>query len=267
MARIKTTPACPDDVPSYPRPRSHPPSPPSPKSSNVSTLSPRKSSESLEPFSLSPPKSTTTSAPFKTFKKTYKPRKTKSVDVPKIRKSTRISRKTKHGNQEPTFVNIDDVDLDNPSPQRKEKTVSLSEKMSSTSQKKIKGKDLLEDYLVKSKKSFSIHVFSPHLDSIFAENWAFRPVAVGKVYDFEDLLSGGFDILSPTKHQGWTEFLRMKDVYFPKLVRAFYFKAKGYPNKSIIVSNLKGVEIRLEPDIHADIIGIPKGGMQVMGSN
>lgn len=116
--------------------------------------------------------------------------------------------------------------------------------MPSTSQKKIKGKELLKDYLVKNKKSSSVPVFSPHLDSIFAESWAFRPVAVGKVYDFEDLLSGGFDILSPAKHQGWTEFLRflrMKDVYFPKLVRAFYFKAKGFPDKSIIVSNLKGV--------------------------
>jgi hypothetical protein len=266
MARSKTTPACPDDVLAYPQPRSHPPSPPSPKNSDVSTPSPVKSSEQIEPFSLSPPKSTTTSAPFKTFKRTYKPRKTKSVEI-STRKSARISRKIKPGNQEPAFVNLDDVDLDNPSPQPKEKTISLSEKVSSASKKKIKGKELLKDYLVKSKKNTSVPLFSPHLDSIFAESWALRPVAVGKIYDFEDLLSGGFDILKPVNHQGWTNFLRMKDVYFPKLVRAFYFKAKGYPDKSMIVSNIKGVEIRLEPDTLADIIGIPKGGIQVCGPN
>ena len=58
----------------------------------------------------------------------------------------------------------------------------------------------------------------------------------------------------------------MKDVYFPKLVRAFYFKAKGYPEKNIIVSNIKGIEIKLEHDVLADIIKIPKGGIQVFGS-
>ena len=152
-------------------------------------MSLQKSSETLEPFSLSPPKSTTTSAPFKHFKKTYKPRKTKYVKVPKtLRKSTRISRKSKPGNQKPAFVNLDDVDLDNPSPQPKEKIVSLSKKLSSASKKQDKGKELLKDYLVKSRKhATSVPVFSPQLDSIFAENWAFRPIVVGKVYDFEDL--------------------------------------------------------------------------------
>lgn len=74
MARTKTIHACPyDDSTLCPNPRSHPPSL---NTSEVSTPS-LKADENLEPYSLSPPKSITTSTPFNSFKWTYKPWKTK----------------------------------------------------------------------------------------------------------------------------------------------------------------------------------------------
>jgi len=112
-----------------------------------------------------------------------------------------------------------------------------------------------------------VPAFSPIFYSVFEENWSSRPVSVGKCFDFKDFLLGGSNVLEPVEKLGWKVFLEMKDFHFPKLVHAFYFMAKAFPDKGLIISTIKGVEIKFDPKVLADILKIAKGGIQVFGSN
>nr|XP_012575285.1 serine/arginine repetitive matrix protein 1-like [Cicer arietinum] len=55
--------------------------------------------------------------------------------------------------------------------------------------------------------------------------------------------------------------------YYPDVVRAFYCNAKTFDGKSLIISTIKGVEIKLTPDILASILKLPTEGPSVFGDN
>nr|XP_012567591.1 uncharacterized protein LOC105851373 [Cicer arietinum] len=66
---------------------------------------------------------------------------------------------------------------------------------------------------------------------------------------------------------GWTSFLQTSECYYPDVVRAFYCNAKTFADKSLIISMIKGVEIKLIPDILASILQLPTESPSVFGNN
>nr|XP_004516181.1 pollen-specific leucine-rich repeat extensin-like protein 2 [Cicer arietinum] len=64
---------------------------------------------------------------------------------------------------------------------------------------------------------------------------------------------------------GWTSFLKISEFYFPDVVRTFYCNAKTFADKSLFISTIKGVEIKLTPDILATILQLPTEGPSVFG--
>jgi len=62
---------------------------------------------------------------------------------------------------------------------------------------------------------------------------------------------------------GWTNFFKIKEPYFPKVVQSFSFMAKTFQDKSLITSTIKGVEIILTPEILAKILCITTEGVTV----
>jgi hypothetical protein len=66
-----------------------------------------------------------------------------------------------------------------------------------------------------------------------------------------------------TKPMSWTNFFKIKEPYFPKVVRSFYFKAKTFQDKSLITSTINGVEIILTLEILAKILCITTEGITV----
>ncbi|CAJ2668749.1 unnamed protein product [Trifolium pratense] len=104
-------------------------------------------------------------------------------------------------------------------------------------------------------------------ESIFQEKWRTKPIAPGRFFNFEALKSHPLEIKAYTDFQGWSSFLSLRETYYPRLIQAFYFKAKCDRENSIIRTNVKGVEFELNPDIIADIFKIPNVGFRSYGKN
>nr|XP_004488624.1 uncharacterized protein PB18E9.04c-like [Cicer arietinum] len=102
---------------------------------------------------------------------------------------------------------------------------------------------------------------------LFNEKWAQRPVGIGGVFVFDNLVVDGNAVQHHTDVLGWTSFLKISESYFPDVVHAFYCNAKTFPDKSLFISTIKGVEIRLTPDILANILQLPTEGPSVFGDN
>ncbi|XP_073225686.1 uncharacterized protein [Cicer arietinum] len=65
----------------------------------------------------------------------------------------------------------------------------------------------------------------------------------------------------------WTPFLQIFYCFYPDVVRAFYYKSQTFPEKSLLVTILKGIEIMLTPNILASILDLPNDGPSVFGKN
>ncbi|CAJ2635628.1 unnamed protein product [Trifolium pratense] len=104
-------------------------------------------------------------------------------------------------------------------------------------------------------------------ESIFQEKWRTKPIAPGRFFNFEALKSHPLEIKAYTDFQGWSSFLSLKETYYPRLIQAFYFKAKCDRENSTIRTKVKGVEFELNPDIIADIFKIPNNGFNAYGKN
>ncbi|PNX90012.1 hypothetical protein L195_g046135, partial [Trifolium pratense] len=104
-------------------------------------------------------------------------------------------------------------------------------------------------------------------EAIFQEKWRTRPVAPGRVFNFEALQFHSIEIKAYSDFQGWSSFLTLRENYYPRLVQAFYFKAKCDRENCTISANIKGVEFELNPDIIADILKIPNDGFKFYGKN
>nr|XP_004490181.1 uncharacterized protein LOC101509565 [Cicer arietinum] len=102
---------------------------------------------------------------------------------------------------------------------------------------------------------------------LFKSKWAQCPVGIGRVFIFENLIIDGNVVLHHTDALGWTSFLQTSESYYPDVVRAFYCNAKTFADKSLIISTIKGVEIKLTPEILASILKLPTKGPSVFGDN
>ncbi|CAJ2670144.1 unnamed protein product [Trifolium pratense] len=59
----------------------------------------------------------------------------------------------------------------------------------------------------------------------------------------------------------------MKDTIMPLLVQAFYFNAKVHPEKHLIISNIKGVEIHVTADTISDLLEVKRNGVTLYGKD
>nr|XP_004517023.1 vegetative cell wall protein gp1-like [Cicer arietinum] len=80
---------------------------------------------------------------------------------------------------------------------------------------------------------------------LFNEKWAQRPVGIGRIFVFDNLVVDGNAVQHHTDALGWTSFLKISESFFPDV----------------------GVEIRLTPDILANILQLPTEGPSVFGDN
>jgi len=107
----------------------------------------------------------------------------------------------------------------------------------------------------------------PDLYKIFKEKWGSRPIVPGRYYDFEALKTDNIILQNYTDVIGWTKFLQIREKHYPKLVQAFFFRAKVYPNKALIVSKIKDIEISLTPEDLGKILSLPNDGNCLYGDN
>lgn len=83
----------------------------------------------------------------------------------------------------------------------------------------------------------------------------------------DNLIVEGNSIEHQTDALGWTPFFQISECLYPDVVRAFYCKAHTFPEKSLLETNLKGIEIRLTPAILASILDLPIDGPTIFGKN
>jgi hypothetical protein len=59
----------------------------------------------------------------------------------------------------------------------------------------------------------------------------------------------------------------IKETIFLRLVHDFYFNTNVANEKNLIVSNLKGTEVRVTPKIIGHVLGLPVEGASLYGEN
>ncbi|GAU26421.1 hypothetical protein TSUD_278670 [Trifolium subterraneum] len=104
-------------------------------------------------------------------------------------------------------------------------------------------------------------------EEIFDKYWKTKPVAVSRMYNFAKLSLGGVDLVKFVEPFEWKSFFHIKETVYPLLVQAFYFNAKGYPEKDLLTSNIKDVELVVDPFVIGSIIGIKSEGLKVYGND
>ncbi|GAU12036.1 hypothetical protein TSUD_196600 [Trifolium subterraneum] len=97
--------------------------------------------------------------------------------------------------------------------------------------------------------------------------WMTKPVAVSRLYNFAELSIGGVDLEKFVEPFEWKSFFQIKETVYPLLVQAFYFNAQVFPDKDMITSNIKDVELVLDPYVIGSLIGIKSEGLEVYGND
>src|SRR6266487_4898337 len=94
-----------------------------------------------------------------------------------------------------------------------------------------------------------------------------KPVAVSRLYNFAELSSGGVDLVKFVEPFEWKSFFHIKETVYPLLVQTFYFNVQVFPEKDMITSNIKDVEIVVDPYVIGSVIGIKSEGQKVYGND
>ncbi|GAU43811.1 hypothetical protein TSUD_248000 [Trifolium subterraneum] len=133
---------------------------------------------------------------------------------------------------------IDDFELE---PVTSTKSEPVKTKKSPTPKKKevktaIKEPKTKKKIAVKKSKEklLPAPLIQPEDEEIFQKYWMTKPVAVSRLYNFAELSSG-----------------------------AFYYNAQVFPDKDMITSNIKDVELVVDPYVIGSLIGIKSEGLEV----
>lgn len=62
-------------------------------------------------------------------------------------------------------------------------------------------------------------------------------------------------------------FFQIREKHYPKLVQAFFFQAKVYPDKALIIYRIKDIDISLTPEDLGKILSLPVDGNCVFGDH
>ncbi|GAU10387.1 hypothetical protein TSUD_421760, partial [Trifolium subterraneum] len=145
------------------------------------------------------------------------------------------------------------------SPTPKKKEVKTAVKVPRT-KKKIAVKKSKE-------KLLPAPLIQPEDEEIFQKYWMTKPVAVSRLYNFAELSSGGVDLEKFVEPFEWKSFFHIKETVYPLLVQAFYYNAQVFPDKDMITSNIKDVELVVDPYVIGSLIGIKSEGLEVYGND
>ncbi|GAU32747.1 hypothetical protein TSUD_323150 [Trifolium subterraneum] len=260
-----------------------PPKPPTPKSSSLSS-SYETASESHKSISEqdSPSPTATIPSPKDSPPVLVKIKKSKSFDSSKIRRSSRIM----SGAGKKPVVNttvhvldqsdseidllekeIDEFELE---PVTSTKSEPVKTKKTPTPKKKevetaVKTPRTKKKVTVKKSKEklLPAPLIQPEDEEIFDKYWKTKPVAVSRMYNFAELSIGGVDLVKFVEPFEWKSFFHIKETVYPLLVQTFYFNVQVFPEKDLITSNIKDVEIVVDPYVIGSVIGIKSEGLEV----
>ncbi|GAU51967.1 hypothetical protein TSUD_417580 [Trifolium subterraneum] len=215
-----------------------------------------------------------------------KMKKSKSFDSSKIRRSSRIMfgavkkpvvDTTVHVlDQSDSEIDLLEKEIDNfeLEPITSAKSEPIKPKKSPTPKKKEVGtavkapRTKKKINLKKSKeKLLAAPLIQPEDEEIFYKYWKTKPVAVSRMYNFAELSIGGVDLVKFVEPFEWKSFFHIKETVYPLLVQAFYFNAQVFPEKDLITSNIKDVELVVDPYVIGSLIGIKSEGLEVYGND
>ncbi|GAU35300.1 hypothetical protein TSUD_389250 [Trifolium subterraneum] len=234
----------------------------------------------------SPSPTTTISSPKDSPPVLVKMKKFKSFDSSKIRRSSRIMSGAGKKPVVDTTVHvldksdseidllekeIDDFELE---PVTSTKSEPVKPKKSPTPKKKevkiaVKAPRTKKKIVVKKSKEklLPAPLIQPEDEEIFQKYWMTKPVAVSRLYNFAELSSGGVDLEKFVEPFEWKSFFQIKENVYPLLVQAFYYNAQVFPDKDLITSNIKDVELVVDPYVIGSLIEIKSEGLEVYGND
>ncbi|GAU29737.1 hypothetical protein TSUD_392260 [Trifolium subterraneum] len=234
----------------------------------------------------SPSPTTTIPSPKDSPPVLVKMKKSKSFDSSKIRRSSRIMSGAGKKLVVDTTVHvldksdseidllekeIDDFELE---PVTSTKSEPVKPKKSPTPKKKevktaVKAPRIKKKIAVKKSKEklLPAPLIQPEDEEIFEKYWMTKPVAVSRLYNFAELSIGGVDLEKFVEPFEWKSFFHIKDTVYPLLVQAFYYNAQVFPDKDLITSNIKDVELVVDPYVIGSLIGIKSEGLEVYGND
>ncbi|GAU51156.1 hypothetical protein TSUD_411950 [Trifolium subterraneum] len=245
-----------------------------------------KQSPNLENEEDSPSPTATISSPKDSPPVLIKMKKSKSFDSSKIRRSSRIMSGAGKKPVVDTTVHvldqsdseidlldkeIDDFELEpvtstKSEPVKPKKTPTPKKKEVETAAKPPRTKKKI--ILKKSKaKLLPAPLIQPKDEEIFDKYWKTKPVVVSRLYNFAELSIGGVDLVKFVEPFEWKSFFYIKETVYPLLVQAFYFNAQVFPEKDMITSNIKDVELVVDPYVIGSLIGIKSEGLEVYGND
>ncbi|GAU51809.1 hypothetical protein TSUD_415970 [Trifolium subterraneum] len=263
------------------------PSPPiSSSSSSYETASESHKSISEQNEENSPSPTATIPSPKDSPPVLVKMKKSKSFDSSKIRRSSRIMSgagkklvvdTTVHVlDQSDSEIDLLEKEIDNfeLEPITSAKSEPIKPKKSPTPKKKEVGTAVKAPRTKKKinlKKSKEKLLAAPHIqpedEKIFDKYWKTKPIAVSRMYNFAELSIGGVDLVKFVEPFEWKSFFHIKETVYPLLVQAFYFNAQVFPEKDLITSNIKDVELVVDPYVIGSLIGIKSEGLEVYGND
>ncbi|GAU17216.1 hypothetical protein TSUD_178470 [Trifolium subterraneum] len=187
------------------------------------------------------------SKPSTISKKSKKSKKSKSVDSSRIRRSNRIA--SGCGRKPAIDTNVYTI------------TDEDSEETHSDSSPTKSAPDI-RTYSRRPSSSKSLQKPHKALRKIF---W--KPILPGRVFNFNDLINTDHDLTNYTNPLGWTKLFNIKETYYPSLISAFYFNAVVLSEKDQIVSDLKGIKVRVTEELLGKLLELPTEGKKVYGIN
>ncbi|GAU37238.1 hypothetical protein TSUD_375400 [Trifolium subterraneum] len=213
-------------------------------------------------------------------------KKSKSFDSSKIRRSSRIMSGAGKKPLVDTTVHvldqsdseidllekhIDDFELEpvtstKSEPVKPKKTPTPKKKEVETAVKAPRTKKKINSKKSKAKLLLA-PLIQPEDEVIFDKYWKTKPVAVSRLYNFAELSIGGVDLVKFVEPFEWKSFFHIKETVYPLLAQAFYFNAQVFPEKDMITSNIKDVELVVDPYIIGSLIGIKSEGLEVYGND
>ncbi|GAU37357.1 hypothetical protein TSUD_277310 [Trifolium subterraneum] len=234
----------------------------------------------------SPSPTATISSPKDSPPVLVKIKKSKSCDSSKIRRSSRIMSgagkkpvvdTTVHVlDQSDSEIDLLDKEIDDfeLQPVTSTKSEPVKPKKSPTPKKKevetaVKAPRTKKKVNLKKSKAklLPAPLIQPEDEEIFDKYWKTKPVAVSRLYNFAELSIGGVDLVKFVEPFEWKSFFHIKETVYPLLVQAFYFNAKVFPEKDMITSNMKDVELVVDPYVIGSLIGIKSEWLEVYGND
>ncbi|PNX69728.1 hypothetical protein L195_g056877, partial [Trifolium pratense] len=140
-------------------------------------------------------------------------------------------------------------------------------KKSEAEKDKGKGKEIKLKDMIFEKKELRVPLVLPESKEDFEIFWKTKPIADSRYYEIENLYASGMNLFKFLEPQGWIDFFKMNNSVYPDVVRSFYYNAIVHPDKNLIISFVKGLELQLTPEAISHCLKIHCEGNMLYGSS